>query len=268
LTPFRVGDWLRLLGFQQESSDMLAFRPPLRRALAPGADWLEGAGSRYWPIFGGVFAVKAVKRVPARIHRLRGLDSRRRCCRRGPRSRRRGAMSDVTDTGASPAAVEIFTDGACKGNPGPGGWGAVLRWGAHEKELCGGEPQTTNNRMELMAVIQALEALTRPTCTVVSVDSRYVQDGVESWMPRWKRNGWQTRERKPVKNQDLWQRLDQALSPDTACAGAGSRATAAIPRTSAPTSSRIAAFRRAGDPPRAGPVGRGRLAAPVPLDPS
>jgi ribonuclease HI len=122
-------------------------------------------------------------------------------------------MSDVTDTGASPAAVEIFTDGACKGNPGPGGWGAVLRWGAHEKELCGGEPQTTNNRMELMAVIQALEALTRPTQAVVAVDSRYVQDGVEKWMPRWKRNGWQTRERKPVKNQDLWRRLDQALSP-------------------------------------------------------
>ncbi len=116
-------------------------------------------------------------------------------------------------TAPTPTAVELYTDGACKGNPGPGGWGALLRWGEHEKELCGGEPQTTNNRMELMAVIQALEALKRPTSIVISVDSRYVQDGVEKWMPRWKRNGWQTRERKPVKNQDLWQRLDQALLP-------------------------------------------------------
>lgn len=112
----------------------------------------------------------------------------------------------------SPApSVYIYTDGACKGNPGPGGWGALLRWGAHEKELCGGEADTTNNRMELMAVIQALEALTRPSAVIVHVDSRYVQDGVERWMPRWKRNGWQTRERKPVKNQDLWTRLDAAL---------------------------------------------------------
>ena len=109
-------------------------------------------------------------------------------------------------------AVEIYTDGACKGNPGPGGWGALLRWGGHEKELCGGEPHTTNNRMELMAVIQALEALTRPTEVILCVDSRYVQDGVERWMPRWKRNGWQTRERTPVKNQDLWERLDQAVA--------------------------------------------------------
>jgi ribonuclease HI len=112
----------------------------------------------------------------------------------------------------APRSVRIYTDGACKGNPGPGGWGALLRWGGHEKTLCGGEPETTNNRMELMAVIQALEALTRPCSVELSVDSRYVRDGVERWMPRWKRNGWQTRERKPVKNQDLWQRLDQALS--------------------------------------------------------
>ncbi|HCS92151.1 MAG: ribonuclease HI [Thiohalocapsa sp. PB-PSB1] len=109
-------------------------------------------------------------------------------------------------------AVEIFTDGACKGNPGPGGWGALLRFGKHEKELCGGEQQTTNNRMELMAVIQGLEALTRPCVVDLSVDSRYVRDGVESWMARWKRNGWMTRKREPVKNQDLWQRLDAALA--------------------------------------------------------
>jgi ribonuclease HI len=123
------------------------------------------------------------------------------------------AVSDGQGTAAAAGgAVEIYTDGACKGNPGPGGWGALLRWGGHEKELCGGEPDTTNNRMELMAVIQALEALTRPAQVVLSVDSRYVRDGVERWMPRWKRNGWQTRERTPVKNQDLWQRLDQAVA--------------------------------------------------------
>ncbi len=108
--------------------------------------------------------------------------------------------------------IEIFTDGACKGNPGPGGWGAVLRWNAHEKELYGGEELTTNNRMELMAVISALEALKFASQVQLTVDSRYVQDGVEQWLPNWKRNGWMTKSRKPVKNQDLWQRLDQALS--------------------------------------------------------
>lgn len=108
-------------------------------------------------------------------------------------------------------AVEIFTDGACKGNPGPGGWGALLRFRDHERELFGGESQTTNNRMELMAVIQALEALTRPCAIDLSVDSKYVRDGVLLWMPRWKQNGWRTQAKKPVKNQDLWQRLDQAL---------------------------------------------------------
>ncbi|MBK5967651.1 MULTISPECIES: ribonuclease HI [Thiorhodovibrio] len=109
-------------------------------------------------------------------------------------------------------AVEIFTDGACKGNPGPGGWGALMRYGTVEKELFGGEPATTNNRMELMAVIQALEALKRPTEVILTVDSRYVRDGVERWMANWKRNGWLTKARAPVKNQDLWQRLDSALS--------------------------------------------------------
>jgi ribonuclease HI len=107
--------------------------------------------------------------------------------------------------------VQIFTDGACRGNPGPGGWGALLRYGEHEKELFGGEAHTTNNRMELMAVIQALEALTRPSDIVLTVDSRYVQDGIERWMLRWKRNGWMTKQGTPVKNRDLWERLDRAL---------------------------------------------------------
>ncbi|MGH3873795.1 MAG: ribonuclease HI [Pseudonocardiaceae bacterium] len=108
-------------------------------------------------------------------------------------------------------AVDIYTDGACSGNPGPGGWGAVLRYGTHEKEIYGGEPaETTNNRMELMAPIQALESLTRPVAVQLHTDSKYVLDGVTKWLPRWKSNGWQTSAKQPVKNADLWQRLDAA----------------------------------------------------------
>ncbi len=108
--------------------------------------------------------------------------------------------------------VEIYSDGACKGNPGPGGWGALLRYGEHEKELCGGADLTTNNRMELMAVIQALEALRRPVPVQVFTDSQYLRQGVTQWMTRWKRNGWKTADKQPVKNQDLWERLDRALA--------------------------------------------------------
>ena len=107
--------------------------------------------------------------------------------------------------------VRAFTDGACKGNPGPGGWGALLRWGETEKELWGGERQTTNNRMELMAVIAALESLKRPICIEITTDSQYVKRGVTEWMARWKRNGWRTADKQPVKNRDLWERLDAAL---------------------------------------------------------
>ncbi|BCB79547.1 ribonuclease HI [Phytohabitans flavus] len=109
--------------------------------------------------------------------------------------------------------VDIYTDGACSGNPGPGGWGALLRYGAHEKELCGGEATaTTNNRMELMAPIQALESLTRPAVVRVHTDSTYVRNGITKWLPGWKRNGWLTAGKQPVKNADLWQRLDAAAS--------------------------------------------------------
>ncbi|KPM54513.1 ribonuclease H [Frankia sp. R43] len=105
--------------------------------------------------------------------------------------------------------MEIFTDGACSGNPGPGGWGAVLRYGAHEKTLYGGEAaETTNNRMELLAAIRALEALTRPSTVRLHTDSQYLRNGVSGWLPRWKRNGWLTADKKPVKNADLWQQLD------------------------------------------------------------
>jgi ribonuclease HI len=103
--------------------------------------------------------------------------------------------------------VEIATDGACKGNPGPGGWGAVIRAGGHEKELSGGEPLTTNNRMELTAVIEALNALKRPCAVTLSTDSRYVMDGLTKWIHGWRRNGWQTAAKKPVKNVELWQAL-------------------------------------------------------------
>jgi ribonuclease HI len=106
--------------------------------------------------------------------------------------------------------VEIWTDGGCKGNPGPGGWGAVIKYGDHLKELKGGEPLTTNNRMELIAAISALEALTRPCDIVLHTDSQYVRQGVTSWIETWKRNGWRTADRKPVKNEDLWRRLDEA----------------------------------------------------------
>lgn len=107
--------------------------------------------------------------------------------------------------------VEIFTDGACRGNPGPGGWGVVLRFGEREKNLHGGEAETTNNRMELMAAIQGLEALKEPCDVVLTTDSRYVMQGITQWMAQWKRRGWKTADRKPVKNIDLWQRLDQAV---------------------------------------------------------
>ncbi len=108
--------------------------------------------------------------------------------------------------------VEIYTDGACKGNPGPGGWGALLRYRGRERELWGGEPNTTNNRMELMAAIQALEALKRPCRVTLTTDSRYLQQGVTEWLANWKRRGWKTAGRQPVKNVDLWKRLDEAMS--------------------------------------------------------
>jgi ribonuclease HI len=109
------------------------------------------------------------------------------------------------------SAVEIFTDGACSGNPGPGGWGAVLRFNGHVKEISGGEALTTNNRMELTAAIAALEALKRPCSVDLYTDSQYLRSGISSWIHGWKKNGWRTADKKPVKNIDLWQRLDSAL---------------------------------------------------------
>lgn len=113
----------------------------------------------------------------------------------------------------STGSLEIFTDGACLGNPGPGGWAALLRYGATEKLLSGAAPDTTNNRMELMAAIAALEALKRPSSLQLSTDSQYVKNGIEQWVARWRANGWRTSNRQPVKNQDLWQRLEAAAAP-------------------------------------------------------
>ena len=107
--------------------------------------------------------------------------------------------------------VEIYTDGGCRGNPGVGGWGALLRMGGHEKELKGSEPETTNNRMELTAAIQALKALKCPCKVILTTDSQYVKNGITQWLPNWKRNQWRTAAKKPVKNQDLWQQLDEAI---------------------------------------------------------
>jgi len=111
--------------------------------------------------------------------------------------------------------VEIFTDGGCRGNPGPGGWGALLRYGKHEKELYGYEPETTNNRMELMAAIKGLEVLDQPCDVILTTDSQYVRQGISQWMDNWKKRGWKTAAKKPVKNKDLWQRLDEATQRHT-----------------------------------------------------
>jgi len=108
--------------------------------------------------------------------------------------------------------VEMWTDGACKGNPGVGGWGVLMRYGDHRKELFGGDPQTTNNRMELTAVIQGLRALSRPCRVNLHVDSAYVMNGVQKWLPGWKRNGWRTSDKKPVKNAELWRELDEEIA--------------------------------------------------------
>jgi ribonuclease HI len=109
--------------------------------------------------------------------------------------------------------VDIFTDGACSGNPGPGGWGAILRFGEHEKELSGGEPATTNNRMEIMAAIRALEALKKPSTVTIHTDSRYLMDGMTKYLAGWKQKGWKTADKKPVKNVDLWLALETAAQP-------------------------------------------------------
>ncbi len=122
-------------------------------------------------------------------------------------------LSDVSraDVSRAGVVVEMFTDGSCLGNPGPGGWGVVLHWNGTEKELSGGEPETTNNRMELLAAIRGLEALSRQVSVNLYTDSQYVQNGITLWVHNWKRNGWKTAAKKPVKNEDLWRQLDTQI---------------------------------------------------------
>ena len=120
-------------------------------------------------------------------------------------------MASIEDPKSASGKIEIFTDGACLGNPGPGGWGALLRRYDTEKEIAGGERETTNNRMELMAAIKGLEALKRPAKVALTTDSSYVKDGITKWIGNWKKNGWRTTAKKPVKNADLWQRLDRVV---------------------------------------------------------
>jgi len=121
------------------------------------------------------------------------------------------ASTERPAPGAEAKVVDIYTDGACSGNPGPGGWGALLRYDGHEREIKGGEPATTNNRMEMMAAIQAIESLRRPVIARIHTDSQYLRDGITRWIAAWKRRGWRTADNKPVKNVDLWQRLELAL---------------------------------------------------------
>jgi len=116
----------------------------------------------------------------------------------------------MSDDDAAVSVGEIFTDGACRGNPGPGGWAALLRWKGKTKYLSGGEKWTTNNRMELIAAIEALETLTRSCTVILSTDSQYLEQGISKWLPNWKKRGWKTVDHRPVKNQDLWERLDKA----------------------------------------------------------
>ena len=120
-------------------------------------------------------------------------------------------MASIEDSKSARGKIEVFTDGACLGNPGPGGWGALLRRYDTEKEIAGGERETTNNRMELMAAIKGLEALKRPAKVALTTDSSYVKDGITKWIGNWKKNGWRTTAKKPVKNADLWQRLDRVV---------------------------------------------------------
>src|SRR6266446_2358576 len=159
----------------------------------------------------GRFPQRAARRAgeaerPARICPQAALPPERLECARLRRDA--AGMRCVSD---SKPHVTIFTDGACSGNPGPGGWGAILKFGDTEKELKGGEAHTTNNRMELMAAISALEALKKPCTVALYTDSQYVRQGITGWIHGWKKNGWRTSDKKPVKNVDLWQRLDAAL---------------------------------------------------------
>ena len=208
-----------MLGFELNGGKFGCYAPPFRNEVwLERFAFMEKAGARWWPVTGGVYVVRAVKRV----HGMRIVTP----AWRQERARRR-ALAPVSQRNAtatitmSDGVVEIYSDGACRGNPGPGGWGALLRANGAEKELYGGEAATTNNRMELMAAIRALEALKRPSRVKLYTDSQYVQKGIQSWIHDWKRRGWQTADKKPVKNEDLWRQAGRGGAASTKSSGTG-----------------------------------------------
>ncbi len=228
----RIKDWLKLLGFDIIRGRFGCYCPPYRtdRWLQRAA-FMEKAGDRWWPIFGAVYMISAVKRVrnirlvgPAWKPAKAALTPVAAPWPHQPARTERPRATTTDPAGSHPLnpetaragcpdirhmqEVTIYSDGACKGNPGRGGWGAVLVAGTSEKELFGGEANTTNNRMEMTAVIEALRALKRPCIVQVYTDSQYVQKGISEWLPGWKARGWKTADKKPVKNADLWQQLD------------------------------------------------------------
>jgi ribonuclease HI len=179
--------------------------------------FMEAAGDRWWSFAGGVYLLRAIKRVHGMRLILPSWKQQRFAAQGLVRGQQEGSpnMSDE-------AVVTIYADGGCRGNPGPAAGASLLQAGEREKELWGGEGLTTNNRMELTAAIRALEALKRPATVHLHTDSQYVQKGISEWIHNWKRNGWRTADKKPVKNADLWQRLDE-LAGRTRSSGAGSK---------------------------------------------
>ncbi len=187
----------KLSDAEQDALPLLARGSALRFLLTRLVDFLNVPPGALVKPKGSAGICPQAALPPERFQRARlRRDAARMCC--------------VSD---SRPHVTVFTDGACSGNPGPGGWGAILKFGETEKELKGGEAHTTNNRMELMAAISALEALKKPCVVDLTTDSQYVRKGITEWIHGWKRNGWRTSDKKPVKNVDLWQRLDAALKP-------------------------------------------------------
>lgn len=221
---WRLRDWLRLLAFEIEAVQFGCYRPAVQtdRWLRRW-QFMDRVGRLGWPMLGGVYCVVAVKRVPGA--RMLEPAWRGRAAVSGASVPVAHSMPTQAVQGSDPHSnrpegraiqpkeiflnqVVIYTDGACKGNPGPGGWGVVLESGSARKELFGGELNTTNNRMEMMAVIEALSALRRPCDVVLYIDSQYVLKGITEWIHGWKAKGWKTASKEPVKNVELWQRLD------------------------------------------------------------
>ena len=219
---YRLKDWLTLLGFEIDRGRFGVYSPSCHSLRNfERWKWLDKAGDRWAPHCANLIVLCAVKRLP-------GMKLVGRRARRSPFPRRPDGRRDTATDGTLSAfstvpqhphmaqqtekTLEIWTDGACKCNPGIGGWGAYMVWGAHTREMYGGSKLTTNNQMELTAVISALSALRRKCPIIIHTDSSYVKDGITKWIHGWKRNGWRTADKKPVKNAELWQQLDELTS--------------------------------------------------------